>query len=339
MSQAQPDDATTLHLRCGSDIEPTLREAGFVGGFLEFADPFCHGPVQALPRPAFLRSRKDFIADAYRLDPEAVAAKQAQAYAALNDLSAYDRAVLWFEHDAYDQTVLAFLLAQYRDTTPPIPFELICIADHPGPLAGVGRFIGLGQLSPAQLRALWETNRVPVTPEHLALGTRFWDMFRDPDPASLAALANRPSPPITQMAPAFRRMLQELPDSRTGLGLTQKLTLEIARDLGPVPAGKMFGPLMHEREPLPYLGDLMFWHEIEDLLAASPSPLTEVGTDDTSPWPKRTFELSNTGHGILNGEIDYMSLSPPERWIGGLRISPGEPCPRWNPATGTILTG
>src|SRR5262249_44083978 len=38
-------DPATLHIRCGSDIAPALREAGFVGGFLEHGIPYCLGPV------------------------------------------------------------------------------------------------------------------------------------------------------------------------------------------------------------------------------------------------------------------------------------------------------
>jgi hypothetical protein len=41
-----PDgDLPTLHIRCGSDIRETLRQAGFAGDFLEYSDPICQGPV------------------------------------------------------------------------------------------------------------------------------------------------------------------------------------------------------------------------------------------------------------------------------------------------------
>ena len=43
---AAPDrDMATLHIRCGADIAPTLRQAGFLGDFLEYSDPLCQGPV------------------------------------------------------------------------------------------------------------------------------------------------------------------------------------------------------------------------------------------------------------------------------------------------------
>ena len=42
-------DLHTLHIRCGSDLQGKLGEAGFGGDFVEFADPFCTGPLRLLP--------------------------------------------------------------------------------------------------------------------------------------------------------------------------------------------------------------------------------------------------------------------------------------------------
>ena len=54
----------TLHVRCGSDIGPGLKQAGFVGDFLEYSDPFCQGPVPA--GSGWLDQRADFLAQAVR---------------------------------------------------------------------------------------------------------------------------------------------------------------------------------------------------------------------------------------------------------------------------------
>ena len=59
-----PDrDKATLHLRCGSDIEEGLQQAGFSGDFLEYSDPLCQGPVR--DEAGWLEERADFIARAY----------------------------------------------------------------------------------------------------------------------------------------------------------------------------------------------------------------------------------------------------------------------------------
>jgi len=50
----------TLHLRCGTGIEPTLREAGFEGDFQSYTDPLCGGPI--VRTPDWLELRADYIA-------------------------------------------------------------------------------------------------------------------------------------------------------------------------------------------------------------------------------------------------------------------------------------
>ena len=48
-------DMATLHLRCGGDIQAGLQQAGLTGEFLEFSDPYCMGPVPALPTVELIR--------------------------------------------------------------------------------------------------------------------------------------------------------------------------------------------------------------------------------------------------------------------------------------------
>ena len=98
----------------------------------------------------------------------------------------YQRIVLWFEHDTYDQLILARCLAHFAER-PPRRLELI----SPGTIIrAVSRFIGLGQLPPEALRLLWG-DRVPVSDGCLRAGQSVWSMLRSPDPRPLADLARR----------------------------------------------------------------------------------------------------------------------------------------------------
>ncbi len=162
-------DRRTLHIRCGSDIEHTLRIAGFQGDFLEFSDPFCIGPVPALPRDGLIATRAHFLAGAFDLDEADALARQRRQYDALADLSGYERIALWFEHDAYDQLILAYVLKCLGEQQPDARVELIAVDNVPG----VERFIGIGQLAPDQLAWLWR-QREPVTEAQLALGEAAW---------------------------------------------------------------------------------------------------------------------------------------------------------------------
>lgn len=309
------DTEETLHLRCGSDIQETLVRAGFRGAFLAFSDPYCQGPVPNQPLPDFIRTRAAFIASAYGLTEDAALQRLQAEYDALETLAEWPHVVLWFEHDSYDQLILAFLLNHFSRHARPDRLELVCVDSMPG----MARFIGLGQLGPDQLRWLWQTRRLPVTGAQQALGRAVWTALSQTTSRGLDALVATGTPALPIMAAALARHLQELPDPVTGLSLTQRLILEIIAEQEPLTVGQVFGHLMREREPLPFLGDLMFWHLVEDMGRVS-EPLFEIA-EPASPWPQRPIAMTETGRAVQAGEKHFLALYHAERWVGGIRVS------------------
>jgi hypothetical protein len=318
--QAPPDgDASTLHVRCGTDIYRPLRDAGFVGEFLELSDPLVMGPV---PRgDDLVRVRARFIADTFGLGAADVEAEEARRFARLDEAAAGGlRVVLWFEHDSYDQLILARVLAAIAAHRQRIAAELVCVDAFPA----VGRFIGLGQLTPEALRLLWE-RRQRVTKAQLALGAAVWNALREPDPTALFAIAAGGTPELPVMAAALRRHLQELPWARDGLSLTARLALEALAD-GPRRGDALFFAVQ-ARDPLPYLGDGMLYAILDDMSRAATPPFDVAAAGD---WPARTLTLNATGRALLDGKRDWLTLGPRERWIGGVRIAPGARVWRWS---------
>jgi hypothetical protein len=96
-----------------------------------------------------------------------------------------------------------------------------------------------------------------------------------------------------------------------------------------VTVGRAFTRLMREREPLPFLGDAMFLWVVESMARAA-EPALALGPAET--WPQRPLSLTEAGRDVLAGRRDYLSLGPPERWVGGVRILPGTPVWRWDEA-------
>lgn len=328
-----PDTAETLHLRCGSDIRRGLEIAGFRGRFVEFSDPFCHGPVSAGDDLPTLR--RAYLQGAYGLDPADAEARVARSYHALARALEGEGGplVLWFEHDAYDQLILAYLLWRLWRHPPRRAVEMICVSSVPG----IPRFTGLGQLSPESLLMLWETRRVPVSAVVMAAGAAVWRRFADGDIAGLARIAADGLPGIPEMAAAVARHLQELPAVGSGLGLTQSLTLSLLAEAGEdgLTAGLLFRRLSRQREPLPWLGDMMYWRELADLLQSNPPVLSCQGSGH--PWPERRLVLTETGRDVLSGRQDFMVLTTARRWFGPVVIGPGYRGPRWDRQGGVVV--
>ncbi|MBP0443213.1 DUF1835 domain-containing protein [Roseomonas sp. SSH11] len=331
---AAPDRGmATLHIRCGSDIGPTLRQAGFTGDFLEYSDPLCQGPV--LDGPGWLERRADFLAERFGAGTgqgrEEIAGRLAKAEQGLRSAArSHERVVLWFEHDSYDQLILARCLAHFAEA-PPRRLELV----SPGHYPGGTRFIGLGQLPPEALRLLWE-ERVPVPEAALRAGQAVWDMLRAPDPRPLADFARDGLPELPQLARAIRRHCQELPWTLDGLGLSERLILQILAG-APRSVGQVFSDLMMEHEPLPWMSDLILLSIVEDMRKAEPSVLEGAFEGEDRYWAKERLALTPQGHAVLAGQADWLSLRPPPRWLGGVLVPGAAPCWRWDEASATVV--
>ncbi|MDR6712875.1 hypothetical protein J2W83_002477 [Pseudomonas hunanensis] len=309
------DTPDTCHWRCGNDIQHSLQLAGFKGQLRMYADPLCMGPVPLLDEPSYSAVRTSYISQVFNLDAGQVRQRQDDEYAALARLGQQLPGVLWCEADAYDQLFLIRVLAELKEV--PANLSLIEIDQVPG----VQRFLGIGQLAPELLAWLWP-QRKPVTAAMLRLARDAWAAYRAPSPQAFAALAHARHDALPLLGPALLRQLQELPGSVDGLSLTERLTLQILRDRGPMPMGKAFDVLMMEREPLPYLGDLMFHALLRPLIDAARPLIAEDASQ--REWPQRTISLTAEGERVLAGLAYGLELIGQERWVGGVRLQPGQ---------------
>ena len=322
----------TLHIRCGNDIQSALKQCGFVGDFLEISNPFPLGQVPASdPLDTFLDARTQFINNTFQEHvPRERLAETRNQFAneekQLRQLPGdYQRIALWFEHDPYDQLCLAYVLhhlvklKESDSNFDLVTIELIQINQFPG----VKRFIGIGQLcqQPESLAVLWQQRKI-ITPTIIAFGARIWNAFTGQDPTSLWQLSNEKSTPLPFMQSAIKRILLELPSTKNGLGLSEQLALEILALDGPMTAERMFHFLHSEREPQPYLGDIMFLSILNDLWNAKKAAIKVVQIEKDKPLMQQpTLALTTLGQRLLEGEENWLTHNKIDRWIGGVRIS------------------
>jgi hypothetical protein len=318
-------DMPTLHVRCGSDIKRELEAARFSGDFLALWDSFPLGPVT--DAPDWIRQRARFHADTGTVrgvDYDTLLAELTDADRRLAaSAESYMRVVIWSEHDSHDQLSLIRCLAHYARTRPPRVLELISVNHFPGSR----RFIGLGQLPPEAMRLLWD-RREGMEAERLSVGAGAWAALTSADPRALAAIARTRTPALPHLGPALRRHLQELPSSMNGLSLTQSLLLQILAR-GPASVGDLWRVSQSELEPMPFLGDTMFLHTLNEMGRAHPAVYERAVLDPERPFSDR-LAITHTGREVLGGATDWLSLQPPVRWLGGVRIDPSTANWRWD---------
>jgi hypothetical protein len=324
-----------MHIRCGSDIERALAEAGLHGDFNLHVNPYLQGPVT--DTPDWLERRARFIAESlgpyqtldYATVLERAHDEERRLVAASRD---YARVVLWLEHDRYDQFVLLRCLAWFAEHGAPPQLELVGPNDFPG----TTRFLGLGQLPPEALRLLWE-RRAPISAEQLAFGRRAWTAFRAADPRALVELARGGTPLLPDLAGALVRHLQELPSHADGLGLTHRLLLQALADGAPQRVGRLVGLVMHDRDPLPD-GDIGNDLALRELGAGDEPLVTRGGAHAPRDWHLDEVAITAVGLAVLQGRRDALALLP-ERWACGVRIARGEPHWRRNELTNDVERG
>lgn len=337
-----PDnDYKTLHIRCGNDIKDALQTCGFTGDFLEVSNPFPQGPVPHFePLNEFVKVRTKYLKENYsEYAPQDRIQNTESEIRHVEDMlfnadKRYQRIVLWYEHDSFDQLSKAYVLAHLSKLTlKETIVECIQIEGFPG----VSKFIGIGQLSrmPEAILTLW-AQRQPVTQTMIAHGAKCWNAFTNNSPLDLWALSQEAEPPLEQMPIALKRTLMELPCIENGLSLTEYLSLDIlAREEAMTP-GAIFNLLMTESDPLPFHGDIMLLLVLRPLWEGD-QPAIKVVEELAEEHPMRQVLLSITdlGRSLLAGEINWLTLhketSSIDRHVGGVHITSSGRNWYWNP--------
>ena len=98
---------------------------------------------------------------------------------------------------------------------------------------------------------------------------------------------------------------------------------------------RLVGRQMFERDPLPGQGDLQVRKRVLNMEGAAGGRVFErrPGPDADGrarpPWTD-TLAITELGRAVLAGNVDFMSLQPPRRWVGGTEIGAGNADWRWD---------
>jgi hypothetical protein len=305
-----------LHIHNGDSTANTLREAGFPGEHLAFREALATGPTpKDLTKDEWLEVRANYLAEEIELD--AVKQDLARNYAALDNLSHHDEAILWFEHDLFCQINLIHLLDRFaRQGTGQARLSLICIGEFPGK----PNFRGLGELTAEQMASLFDT-RHTVTETELSLAQRAWDAFCSPDPRGLEQLLAEDTAALPFLRGAIAQHLARFPSVKNGLGHAENQLLGFIAN-GVTKFGSLC-PAFFNAEPAYGLGDGQIWDDLKRMAEAAQPLIQLEGFDDSARPASRlqaSCSITELGQRVLTGQADFVRLNGIDLWLGGTHL-------------------
>ncbi|SFG47706.1 hypothetical protein [Neptunomonas qingdaonensis] len=300
-----------LNITNGDCAVEIMEKADIPGVFLPWRDVLHDGPVPAdLTLEKLSQVRAQFIIDQGWGEPEHIKQHFIQRDKTLNSFEEYEKIILWFEHDLYDQLQILQILDWFnQNRRKETALSIICVDQY------------LGMLSPDEMSGLFEYEEA-VTESHLRLASKAWAAFRSGSPEKWSALLKADTSALPFLEGAIIRMLEEYPSCVNGLSRTAQKALEIILQ-GEKRPGRIFG-LSQATEDRRFLGDSSFWGILHEFLASSPALLKlPQGKELTLPMsPDQELSLTQAGKDVLSGKRNWLEIIEQDRWIGGVHLTP-----------------
>ena len=321
-----------LHVTNGDSAAGGLARSGLAGDVLPWRDVLHHGPVPPDDDlEAFQRTRSKFLAGNDWASDQSVMEDFVSRDARLDRATSEDAIVLWFEPDLYDQLQLIQILSRIgRPETQGHASLSIVPAD-----------VMLGPLSPSDFPPLFNARRL-VLDQDLEHARASWQAFTSATPDALVAMQERLEAEIParayaddsathlpHLAAALRRMLEEYPDTKTGLSRSERQICEaLAR--GASRLSELFPVSHHSFEKWAWLGDWSFADYVHRLSACAKPLITDVSgetvprrasqNDEKAFW-QRSVMLTPFGFDVLQGRADAVAANGIDKWIGGVHLT------------------
>jgi len=321
-----------LHIVNGDHVAEKLRQGVVQGDILVWREVYPHGPVFTNPAEAEHRMlRATYLEESIGVPRLAFIQGSKAQEKTLANCHQYKDIVLWFEHDLFDQAMLAYLLDWFGgQSLPGTTLNLLCIGSYPG----IELFRGLGQLSTEQLSTISGTWRT-IRKEELELGSALWQAYTSPNPEELQQLLSTDTSALPFAQDAFKHHLAQFPSTFNGLGIVEQTTLTVlqagiqsSRDLF-----KRVGDQLHVLG----MGDLQYGY-ILGRMAQGSHPLIELrGATEVLAKSGAYMSLQNCevvitpfGRDVMAGQEDWVAQNGIDEWRGGVHVQGHDPAWRWD---------
>lgn len=303
---------TDLVITNGDVAGELLRKTLIGAEVLPWRDVLHEGPVPLTDtREALAKARAEYLAGLAGSDVGTIEFEMTARDRGLGISAEFDRVMLWFEHDLYDQLQLLQVLDWFADHPPQAGLlSLVQVEDY------------IGRQEPDAIPQL-AASAVPVTQAQLDLAKRAWAAFRQPTPEAWAALLDEDLSVLPFLHAAVVRMLEELPGA-DGLSRTERQMLAaIEADESATALGAFVA--VQKMEDAEFMGDWSFWRLLDQLaLADEPliaglesAPFQYQDPELAKAYLTSRLSLTSLGKAVLAGGADWAKHRAVDHWWGG----------------------
>lgn len=137
---------------------------------------------------------------------------------------------------------------------------------------------------------------------------------------------------------ALAKHLQRFPSVRNGLGRVANVGLELIAD-GRHEFKSLFAAF-GERESSYGFGDAQVFLELKRLANAAKPLLTMTDSDntkDSGQLLKTSFQITDQGKAVLNGDEDFIRTNGIDLWLGGVHLQVDEVAWRWDESQSKLV--
>ncbi len=216
----------------------------------------------------------------------------------LNAYHKYEKIILWFEPDLYDQLQLLQVLSWFKiNNREKIKLSLISIEEY------------LGECSIEEIIKLLRYEE-DVTQKHLNVAHKAWLAFQESTPKAWFKLLNIDTSPLPFLKYSIQRMLEEFPNNKNGLSRSAHQALLTISKGTTQPRG-IFNQCQNY-EKYKFMGDILFWKILDEFIENKIIYSQKNG---------QILTITKLGERLLNGKIYYFHIKPINRWIGGTQLT------------------
>ncbi|WP_456437332.1 DUF1835 domain-containing protein [Psychroserpens sp.] len=247
----------TLHITNGNALTNVLNELEIKGDILTWQEMLCEGPtITHIDSTEFIDVRKQFLNDFYNIEINEAELKS--EIDKLDNIENYNEIILWFEYDLFCHINLLGVMSLLHQKEINLPLYLVCS----GRIEGEKNLKGLSELTPEQLYKHYD-ERIKLTEDDKDLAISLWQTYCGKDHNLFKHYIVKESS-FKYLSNCLKAHLRRFPDSKSGLNVLEKNTLEIVRDNEIKSKHHLLGYLLNYQGFYGY-GDLQLKRLIDEL--------------------------------------------------------------------------